>query len=105
MAAKEAHAWLNEQLANFVTDRTTSPWILAASRSPSFFAPTAKLGSGSFYLATYHDSGGKPLRGENTYRLHVPTNVPVREFWAFTVYSLETAALFRESQTPHARLA
>ena len=38
------------------------------------------------------------MRGENTYRLHVPTNVPVREFWAFTVYSLETAALFRKSK-------
>lgn len=64
----------------------------------SSFAPTAKLGSGSFYLGTYHDSSGKPLRGENTYRLRVPANVPVREFWALTVYSLETAALFRNSE-------
>ena len=36
VAAKEAHAWLNEQLANFVTDRTTSPWIHAASRLHRF---------------------------------------------------------------------
>jgi len=52
----------------------------------AFFTPTAKLGSGSFYFGAYNDSNGKPLRGENTYRLHVSANVPVREFWAFTDY-------------------
>ena len=66
----------------------------------AFFAPTAKLGSGSFYLGTYHDSSGENLRGENEYRLRVPANVPVREFWALTVYDRETAALFRNCDRP-----
>ena len=66
----------------------------------AFFAPTAKLGSGSFYLGTYHDSSGKNLRGENAYRLRVPANGPVFEFWALTVYDRETAALFRNSDRP-----
>ena len=63
----------------------------------SFSGPTASLGKGSFYLASYVDATGQPLQGANNYRLHVPANAPVREFWALTVYEKETAALFRES--------
>ena len=56
-------------------------------REPSLFAvfrPTEKLGTGSFYFGTFHDHGGKPLEGGSNYRLHVPAEVPVREFWSAT---------------------
>jgi hypothetical protein len=124
-AVEEAHDWLNGQLvSSFITEWWPgSQWVLPGSAVTkqtdflyevpnyfdvdsrglsfaSFFAPPAKLGSGNFYVGTYHDGSGKPLRGENTYRLHVPANVPVRQFWAFTVYSLETVALFRDSDRP-----
>ena len=59
-----------------------------------YFCPTAKLGTGSFYFGTFHDHSGNPLEGGNNYRLHVPANVPVREFWSVTVYSLETSSFF-----------
>jgi hypothetical protein len=59
-----------------------------------YFCPTAKIGTGSFYYGTFHDSSGSPLEGGNSYRLHVPANVPVREFWSVTVYSLETSSFF-----------
>ncbi len=62
-----------------------------------FYYPTAKLRSGSFYFGTYADSQGRPLQGENPYRLHVPPKVPVSQFWAFTVYSEDTAALFHNA--------
>ena len=65
-----------------------------------FFLPPAKLGGGSFYLATYFDSSGQPLRGENPYRLHVPANVPVSQFWAVTIYNAETSALFLNLTRP-----
>ena len=32
--------------------------------------------------------------GVSNYRLHVPANVPVREFWSATVYSLKTSSFF-----------
>jgi hypothetical protein len=120
-AAAEANAWLTERLITFVTQwwpnsqwyvpsapigpQTAFHWEVADyfdvdSRGiafAGFFGPPAKLGTGSFYFGTYHDSRGRPLRGENTYRLHVSANVPVQEFWAFTVYSQETSALFRDS--------
>jgi hypothetical protein len=60
----------------------------------TYFCPPAKTGSGSFYLNTFKDSSGKPLEGGNNYRLHVPPNVPVREFWSVTIYSLETSSFF-----------
>jgi hypothetical protein len=60
----------------------------------TFFLPPAKLGKGSFYLGANFDSSGQSLRGENTYRLHVPANVPVSQFWAVTIYNTETSTLF-----------
>jgi hypothetical protein len=120
-AATETHAWLVASLDTYITPwwpdshwsvpaapvgpKTDFRWQVAdyfdvdsrAIGLANWFGPTAKLGSGSFYFGTYHDSGGRPLRGENTYRLHVPAKVPVRDFWAFTVYSKETSALFRNS--------
>jgi len=65
-----------------------------------FFLPPAKLGGGSFYLAAYFDNSGQPLRGENNYRLRVPANVPVSQFWAVTVYNAETSALFLNLTRP-----
>jgi hypothetical protein len=66
----------------------------------SFFLPPAKLGAGSFYLGANFDSSGQPFRGEKTYLLRVPPNVPVKEFWALTVYDSETQALFLNSPRP-----
>ena len=62
-----------------------------------FFCPPAKLGTGSFYFAAFFDHSGNPLEGANNYRLHVPANVPVRDFWSITVYSLETSGFFLNS--------
>jgi hypothetical protein len=63
----------------------------------SSYAPPAKVGTSIFYLDTFLDSQGQQLRGENTYRLHVPANVPTKQFWAFTVYDHETSGLIRRS--------
>jgi len=58
----------------------------------SFHAPPAKVSASTFYLDTFLDAQGQLLHGENTYRLHVPANVPAKQFWAFTVYDQERAA-------------
>jgi hypothetical protein len=62
-----------------------------------YFCPTEKLGTGSFYFGSFHDSSGSPLEGGNSYRLHVPAKVPVREFWTSPVYSLRTSSFFLNS--------
>jgi hypothetical protein len=63
----------------------------------SFFCPPVELGLRLYYLGTFDDKDGHPLSGDNTYRLRVPADVPVQQFWSVTVYNKETAALFRES--------
>jgi hypothetical protein len=72
-------------------------WDSRAIALSQYFCPTAELGSDSFYFGSFHDSSGSPLEGGNTYRMHVPAQVPVRQFWSVTVYSLETASFFLHS--------
>jgi hypothetical protein len=64
-----------------------------------FFACAAprNLGEASLYLCGARDATNAPLDGGNSYHLHVPPNVPAKQFWAVTVYDLETAAFIRES--------
>jgi hypothetical protein len=64
------------------------------------FALPKKLGGATFYLEGGHDSHGQPLKGENGYRLHVPPNVPAKQYWAVTVYDLDTACLIRDMPSP-----
>lgn len=117
-AAAEAHAWLMDKAATDITPWWAgSQWVVPSppitmptafhwevpnyfdvdSRAialSQYFCPTAKLGTGSFYFGAFHDHSGSPLEGSDNYRLHVPANVPVREFWSVTVYSLQTSSFF-----------
>lgn len=69
-------------------------------RGTTFFldcGPPKKLGAASFYLWATHDSSDEAFQGGDRYRLRVPPKVPVKQFWAVTVYDLETAGFIRES--------
>jgi hypothetical protein len=44
------------------------------------------LGFGQVYLETSKDKAGQWLDGGKTYRLHVPPNPPVKQFWSITLY-------------------
>jgi hypothetical protein len=120
-AAAEAQAWLMDKVT---TDSTLwwseSQWVIPSPpitiptefkwETPNYFGvdaraialyqyfcPTAKLGTGSFYFAAFNDHSGQPLEGGSNYRLHVSANVPVKEFWSITIYSLETSSFFLNS--------
>jgi hypothetical protein len=43
-------------------------------------------GFGQRYMGVYQDKDGGWLTGGNNYRLHVPANPPVKQFWSVTVY-------------------
>ena len=120
-AAAEAHAWLE-----FKYETTFSPYYEARrwafpilpevvqglqtqfanpdsyavdgrgiTYTMAFFS-TKHSGVGQFYLMTIKDKEGKEFDGNNTYRLTVPANVPVKQYWSATVYDRATHAFIRE---------
>jgi hypothetical protein len=121
-AAAEAQAWLMNKATTDITPWwSESQWVIPtppitipsdfrwetpnyfgvdarAIALSQYFCPTAKLGTGSFYFAAFNDHSGQPLEGGSTYRLHVPANVPVKEFWSITIYSLKTSGFFLNSK-------
>lgn len=60
-----------------------------------FFTPK-RIGEGQFYLMAIDDKEGRSLDGGNNYRLNVPANAPVRQYWSATLYDRKTHALIRE---------
>ncbi len=58
----------------------------------------AEPGTGQFPLAGYTDSDGNVLIGSNLYRLTMPANVPVTQFWQLPVYSTTTRSFVHTDQ-------
>jgi hypothetical protein len=135
-AASEAHAWLDaryEALLSASPFYEGGHWALPGSRellegqatffakpdaypvdvrgvtfSYAYFTPKHLGGAaGSAYLLTIADKDGGLLDGTSTYRLFVPPNAPVRQYWSATAYDRATHAPIRDapwasrsSQTP-----
>lgn len=55
-------------------------------------------GIGQSYLAAYRDAEGYALDGGKSYRLHLPPNVPVNQFWSVTLYDIETRCLIQNEE-------
>ena len=65
----------------------------------AYFSPKV-FGGGQFYLLNISDRAGGPLEGSKTYRLTVPANAPVEQYWSATAYDRETHALIRGVARP-----
>ena len=55
-------------------------------------------GFGQKYAASYMDKAGEWLKGEENYRLRVPANVPVKDFWSVAVHDVQTRARIEAPQ-------
>src|SRR3984885_32763 len=55
-------------------------------------------GIGSQYAAACVDSKSKPLDGSNTYKIHLPPNIPAKDFWSFVVYDNQTRSMLQTDQ-------
>jgi len=60
------------------------------------FTGIKRIGTAQFYLMVNKDKDGKDLDGSKTYRLTVPADAPVRQYWSATAYDRETHALIRD---------
>ena len=59
---------------------------------------TKMVGVGSQYATAFVDSRNQPLDGSKTYRVHLPPNIPVKDFWSFVVYDNQTRSQLQTDQ-------
>jgi len=56
------------------------------------------IGEGSQYAAAFVDAKGDPLDGGKSYRLHMPANIPIKNFWSLTAYDTQTRSMLQTDQ-------
>jgi hypothetical protein len=56
------------------------------------------VGVGSDYAGAYLDANKQPFDGSKAYKLHLPSNVPVNNFWAVTIYDTQTRSMLQTDQ-------
>jgi hypothetical protein len=59
------------------------------------FIGIKRLGAGQFYLISIKDKDGHAFDGGKTYKLTVPPDAPVEQYWSLTAYDRQTHALIK----------
>lgn len=57
-----------------------------------------RVGVGSAYAVATVDADKNPLDGSKTYKLHLPSNIPAKDFWSFVVYDNQTRSMLQTDQ-------
>jgi hypothetical protein len=130
-AIKEAHLWLDSRIETLPPFYPGARWFFPiteemARNVQSFWQTTDSypvdargmayslaffsgkhVGEAQYYLMTTSDREARPLQGNTDYRLRVPANTPVTQYWSMTVYNRDTHTFIqsarwvgRSSQTP-----
>jgi hypothetical protein len=84
-------SWDSQGFVN--TDRRAAFAYIAIGMSPAMVKKI--VGGGSQYLWTPRDAKGDFLDGGTNYSLHIPADIPVKNFWSIVVYDAESRSLLR----------
>lgn len=76
-------------------DARTNFFYAYTGVSPAMAVTVA--GKGSDYAMAFLDSKKQPMDGSKTYKLHLPPDVPVNNFWAVTMYDPQTRSQLQTS--------
>jgi hypothetical protein len=71
-------------------DRRAAAWFFY-----TFYPKELSDHPATVYLAPIADNAGRPLEAGKTYKLRMPKDVPIREFWSLTVYDRATWAFIQ----------
>ena len=77
-------------------DRRAYVYYMALGNSPAMM--DKNVGVGSYYLWTYKDAAGNFLDGAKSYKLHIPANVPAKDFWSVLVYDALSRSELKNGQ-------
>jgi hypothetical protein len=62
-------------------------------------AMAAKMvGVGSQYAAAFVDANKRPLDGGKSYKLHLPPNIPAKNFWSIVLYDDQTRSMLQTDE-------
>jgi len=56
------------------------------------------IGKGSQYACAYSDKDGNTFDGNKTYKVNVPANAPMKDFWSFTIYDNQTRSMLQTDE-------
>jgi hypothetical protein len=76
---------LNQEDSNYTQIDERASWFYEAIGNSTGMQGRV-LGFGQAYLETSKDKAGNWLVGAKNYRIHIPPNVPARQFWSITLY-------------------
>ena len=77
-------------------DRRAYVYYMALGNSPAMMSKN--VGVGSYYLWAYKDAAGNFLDGAKNYKLHIPANVPAKDFWSVLVYDALSRSELKNGQ-------